>query len=151
VRHDRLRADVRCERLVAQARGDVLDLSAEPRWMTKADLPLHGYDTVVSVFQLCGIEDVFSALLRIAELLRPNGQLLLLEHVRATGWRGRIQDAAARVPGTCYPNRDVVALLRANGFAVTDCDRYVLEGATPLVRHAVSAVAIRKVRNEVTG
>ena len=150
MRHARLRADVRRERLLAQARGEVLDLSAHPRWMTDADLPLRSYDTVVSVFQLCGIDDPFSALLRVAELLKPDGQLLVLEHVRSTGWRGRAQDAAERIPGTCRPNRDVVALLRSNGFAVTDCERFVLDGATPLVRHAVSAVAIRKVRNEVS-
>jgi hypothetical protein len=134
---------------LAQARGNVLRLDEARRWMTDPALPLHSYDTVVSVFQFCGVDDVYSACLRIAELLRPAGQLLVLEHVRSTGWRGRIQDAAARLPATCRQNRDVVGLLRQNGFAVTDCDRFVLDGATPLARHAVSAVAIRKVRNEV--
>jgi hypothetical protein len=148
MRHARLQADVRRERLVARARGSVLDLAGTPRWMTDTALPVHSFDTVVSVFQLCGVRDVYSSCLRIAELLAPDGQLLALEHVRSTGWRGRAQDAAARV-SRCRPNRDIVGLLRQHGFAVTDCERFVLEGATPLVRHAVSAVAIRKVRNEV--
>jgi hypothetical protein len=148
MRHARLQTDLRRERLLARARGNVLNLAEEPRWMTNADLPLHSFDTVVSVFQLCGVSDVYSACLRIAELLKPEGQLLVLEHVRSTGWRGRVQDAAAAF-GRCRANRDVVGLLRQNGFAVADCDRFVVDGATPLVRHAVSAVAIRKVRNEV--
>lgn len=144
---------MRRERLVAQARGTVLHLADEPQWMTRNDLPLQGYDTVVSVFQLCRADDVYSMLLRVAELLKPDGQLLVLEHVRSTGWRGQLQDAVTpiwqRVVSHCRPNRDVVGLLRQNGFAVTDCDRFTVDGAGPLVRHAVSVVAIRKVRNEV--
>jgi hypothetical protein len=121
--------------------------------MTRADLAPHSFDTVVSVFQLCGMRDVFSGLLRLNELLADNGRLLALEHVRATGARGRLQDAATplwrRATGGCRPNRDVVGLLRANGFAVTDCDRFNLDGAPPFVRPAVSVVAIRRVRNGV--
>ncbi len=120
--------------------------------MTRADLPVRSYDTIVSVFQLCGVNDVFSTLLRVNELLADGGQLLVLEHVRAVGARGRLQDAAApawrRFTGGCRANRDVVALLRSNGFAVIDCDRFEVHGATPLVRPAVSAVAIRRVRGE---
>ena len=153
MRHPGLEEDVRRERLIALARGRVLDLAEEPKWMTRADLGT--FDTVISVFQLCSIDDTFSALLRIAELLNPDGQLLVLEHVRSTGWHGRLQDAAAplwrRVVRRCRLNRDVVDILRQNNFAVTDCDRFRVEGATPLVRHAVSVVAIRKVRNEVSG
>jgi SAM-dependent methyltransferase len=144
---------VQRERLVARARGRVLDIAEQKDWATSAELELHSYDTIVSVFQLCTADDVYSTLLRVAELLKPDGQLLVLEHVRSTGWRGRVQDAAAplwrRAAGRCRLNRDVVDLLRQNGFAVTDCDRFTVDGATPLVRHAVSAVAIRKVRDGV--
>lgn len=131
----------------------MLDIGEDPKWMTRGDLQMHSFDTIVSVFQLCGANDVFSTLLRVNELLADDGRLLVLEHVRSTGRRGRFQDALApvwrRVTGGCRANRDVVGLLRANGFAVTDCDRFEIRGATPLVRHAVSAVAIRRVRNEV--
>jgi SAM-dependent methyltransferase len=148
-----LQADVQRERLLARVRGRVLDIGERKDWRTRADLELHSYDTVVSVFQLCGVDDVFSALLRVAELLKPDGQLLVLEHVRSTGWRGRVQDAAVplwrRATGGCRLNRDVIDLLRQNGFAVTDCDRCNLDGASPLLRNAVSAVAIRKVRDGV--
>ena len=155
MRHPGLHADVRRERLLAQARGRILDIGENPRWMTRPDLAPHSFDTVVSVFQLCGARDVFSTLLRVKELLADNGRLLVLEHVRATGARGRLQDACApawrRVAGGCRVNRDVIDLLRSNDFAVTDCDRFELDGAGPLLRHAVSAVAIRRVRSEVGG
>jgi SAM-dependent methyltransferase len=153
VKHAGFDVAVRRERLVAQARGRVLDLAGEPRWMTRTDLPLHSFDTIVCVFELCSVDDVYSALLRIAELLAPDGQLLVLEHTRTTGWRGRVQDTAApvwrRVAGRCRPNRDIIGLLRENNFAVTDCDRFEVDGAPALLRRAVSVVAIRKIRNEV--
>jgi hypothetical protein len=121
--------------------------------MTNPELPVHCYDTIISVGQLCRADDTYSALLRIAELLAPDGQLLALEHVRSTGWWGSVQDRAAplwrRVADHCRLNRDVVDILRQNGFAVVDCDRFAVDGALPLVRHAVSVVAIRKVRDGV--
>ncbi|HVT76838.1 MAG TPA: methyltransferase domain-containing protein [Acidimicrobiales bacterium] len=151
--HPRIDPGVRRERLVARARGRTLELGEPRDWLTNSDLPLHAYDTVVSVLELCRVDDVYSALLRVKELLAPDGQFLALEHVRATGWRGRVQDAASplwrRVARQCHPDRDIVDILRKNGFAITDCDRFALDGAPPLLRQAVSVVAIRKVRNEV--
>jgi SAM-dependent methyltransferase len=162
--------DDRRQRLVARARGRVLDISAdgglnarfyrnvdevvtvEPSQLAGEAFALHSFDTVVCTIVLCRVADVHGTLLRIAELLAPDGQLLVLEHVRATGLRGRLQDAVTpvwrRVAGGCRPDRDAIDLLRRNGFAVTDCDRFIVNGATPLQRRAVSAVAIRRVRHE---
>jgi hypothetical protein len=155
VKHPGLHADVRRERLLAKARGRILDLARESGWMTRADLPLHSFDTIVCTFVLCSVPDVHGTLLRIGELLAPDGQVLVLEHVRATGLRGRLQDAATpvwrRVAGGCRVNRDAVDELRRHGFAVIDCDRFTVTGATPLVRPAVSVVAIRRVRGEGAG
>ncbi|MEY2426492.1 MAG: hypothetical protein QOI61_2064, partial [Actinomycetota bacterium] len=127
----------------------------EPGWMTRSDLAPHSFDTIVCTFVLCSVADVHGALLRIGELLAADGQLLVLEHVRATGLRGRVQDTAApvwrRVAGGCRVNQDAIDELRRNGFAVTDCDRFTVNGATPLLRPAVSAVAIRRIRGEGAG
>lgn len=159
----------RRERLIARARGRVLDVSfagADARdyrnvgevvpvnasQLATAQLDAHSFDTIVLTLVLCSVSDVYSTLLRLGELLADGGQLLVLEHVRSTGLRGRIQDAAApmwrRVGGGCRANRDAIDELRRGGFAVTDCDRFTITGATPLVRSAVSAVAIRRVRQQ---
>lgn len=170
MKHPTLSVDDRRQRLIAQARGRVLDISAEVgenrRFYRNPDdvvsiktsqlatwpLALHSFDTIVCTVVLCSVDDVHGTLLRIGELLADDGQLLVLEHVRATGWRGRLQDAAVpvwrRVAGGCRANRDTIDALRRNGFAVTDCDRFTVHGATPLLRPAVSAVAIRRVRRE---
>ncbi len=87
-------------------------------------------DTVVSTLVLCTVADPAPALHEIARVLRPGGQLLFIEHVRAdAGWLAWLQDRLL-VPwrgfaGGCMCNRPTVELLRANGFAVhADADRW---------------------------
>ncbi|MDP1792539.1 MAG: methyltransferase domain-containing protein [Acidimicrobiales bacterium] len=134
-------------RLLAQARGRVLEL----------DTSLQGgdgrYDTVVTAYTLCGVTDIDRAIRRIDELLAPGGQVLVLEHVRATGVRGIVQDGASvwwrRVPGGCHANRDPIAAFRRNGFAVVDCDRFRDRRSLPIVAPHISAVAVRKAQPPV--
>lgn len=64
------------------------------------------FDTVVLAFGLCTIPNPREA----HRVLKPDGRLLFLEHVRSHGRRhARLQDLAAplwsRLAGGCYPNR----------------------------------------------
>jgi ubiquinone/menaquinone biosynthesis C-methylase UbiE len=92
-------------------------------------LPLEdaSVDTVVSTLVLCTVPDPERTLREIARVLRPDGQLLLIEHVRASSrllaacqdflfqpWRG--------FAGGCCCNRPTADLLRACGFAVAADD-----------------------------
>lgn len=68
------------------------------------------FDTVVLAFGLCTIPHPEIAVREAHRVLRPDGRLLFLEHVRSHGRRhARLQDLAApmwsRVAGGCYPNR----------------------------------------------
>jgi SAM-dependent methyltransferase len=54
--------------------------------------PAESFDTVVSTLVLCTVADPHQALSEVVRVLRPGGQLLFLEHVRADpGWRRRLQ------------------------------------------------------------
>lgn len=167
VQHRGAELEQRRERLIARARGRVLEISTgarvdrtryrnvddvvqtTPRAAMVDGHEHHSFDTIVLLHVLCSVSDVFSTLQRVDELLADGGQVLALEHVRATGARGRVQDAATplwrRVRGGCRANRDAIAALRRGGFAVTDCDRFMMR-ATRIDAPAVSAVAMRKVR-----
>lgn len=79
-------------------------------------------DAVVFGLVLCTVPDVPAALAEARRVLTPNGQLRLLEHVRADGMLGRVADRSApiwgHVGGGCRPNQDTEALVAEAGFDV---------------------------------
>jgi SAM-dependent methyltransferase len=59
--------------------------------------PDGSFDTVVSTLVLCTVHDPRRALSEVTRVLRPDGQLLFVEHVRAErGWRRRLQGRSVR-------------------------------------------------------
>lgn len=80
-------------------------------------------DAVVFGLVLCTVPDVSAALAEARRVLAPDGDLRLLEHVRAHGALGRIADRIAplwgHVAGGCRPNQDTEALVAAAGFDVS--------------------------------
>ena len=91
-------------------------------------LPDHFADTVVACLVLCTVPDQANALAAIKRLLKPEGRLLFLEHVRSPGVRGRVQSAVtpvwSRTAGAgCHLDRPTLDAIRAAGFAITDCHR----------------------------
>jgi len=75
-------------------------------------LPFHDgeFDTVVLAFGLCTIPHPETAVHEAHRVLKPDGRLLFLEHVRShRRLHARLQDLAAPVwsglAGGCYPNR----------------------------------------------
>ncbi|QNJ92089.1 class I SAM-dependent methyltransferase [Mycolicibacterium fluoranthenivorans] len=112
-------------------------------------LPLanESVDTVVSTLVLCTVEDPERVLREIARVLRPNGQLLFIEHVRAD-WRplALYQDLLARFwrafAGGCMCNRPTVDLMRACGFDV-DATGAIWSGMPTIVYPLVVGRATR--------
>ena len=81
------------------------------------------FDTVVSGLVLCSVADPSRALAEVRRVLRPDGTLRALEHVRSTvAWRARLQDAIQPAwtwfAGGCHPNRDTEPSVQASGFTI---------------------------------
>jgi ubiquinone/menaquinone biosynthesis C-methylase UbiE len=94
-------------------------------------------DTVVSTLVLCTVDDPEAALREIARVLRPDGQLLFIEHVRARSpFLAACQDKLLRpwrgFAGGCVCNRPTLELMRACGFTV-DADDAVWRGMPAIV------------------
>ena len=84
-------------------------------------------DTVVSTLVLCTVNDPERTLGEIARVLRPDGQLLFIEHVRASSrflaaCQNYLLQPWRRFAGGCHCNRATAELMRARGFAVSAAD-----------------------------
>ena len=78
-------------------------------------------DTVVSTLVLCTVDAPDLALREIARVLRPDGQLLFLEHVRSESpmlarWQDRLAGPWRRFARGCRCNRATAQLIVACGF-----------------------------------
>lgn len=103
------------------------------------------FDTVVSTLVLCTVESPDRAAGELKRVLRPDGRLLYVEHVRSDDERlGRWQDRLERpwgwVGAGCHPNRPTAATLAAAGFEV-DQERGTLPKAPPIVRPLIRGTA----------
>ncbi|MCW2733995.1 MAG: Methylase involved in ubiquinone/menaquinone biosynthesis [Mycobacterium sp.] len=90
-------------------------------------LPDASVDTVVSTLVLCTVDDPERTLREIARVLRPDGQLLFIEHVRASSpFLAACQDKLfqpwRRFAGGCRCNCPTVELMRACGFTISADD-----------------------------
>jgi SAM-dependent methyltransferase len=104
-------------------------------------------DTVVSTLVLCTVNDPERALGEIARVLRPDGQLLFVEHVRASSrFLAACQDNLLqpwrRFAGGCRCNRPTVELMRACGFAIA-ADDVVWRGMPAIVHPLIFGRATR--------
>ena len=114
--------DIRVELLLA-ARKRAPD---RPLLLASAEaLPFrdHVFDTVVSGLVFCSVPDALTGLREVHRVLRPDGRLRMLEHVRSThatmaGWQDAIQPAWTWISGGCHPNRDTEANVAAAGFEI---------------------------------
>ena len=74
------------------------------------------FDTVVAAWVLCTIPEPTRALAEVARVLRPDGTLRFLEHVRATDqplvrWQDRLELPWRLVARGCRCNQDTVGLI----------------------------------------
>ena len=132
----------RLERRVrrSERQAAIVDASAE-------QLPLAdgSIDTVVSTLVLCTVEQPDRALAEIARVLRPGGQLLFIEHVRAESpalawWQDRLLGPWRRFACGCRCNRATVELMRACGFEVK-ASKAAWRAMPPIVRPLMSGRA----------
>jgi len=81
------------------------------------------FDTVLSGLVFCSVDDPRRGLEEVKRVLRPAGELRMLEHVRSPiPWRARMQDVIQPVwtwaAGGCHPNRDTEGAVEAAGFRI---------------------------------
>ena len=104
-------------------------------------------DTVVATLVLCTVEEPERALREVARVLRPEGQLLFIDHVRSRSrFLAACQDKLLRpwrgFAGGCECNRPTLELMRACGFTV-EADHAVWRGMPAIVHPLMVGRATR--------
>jgi ubiquinone/menaquinone biosynthesis C-methylase UbiE len=120
----------------SQRNARVIDASAERLPFGDATL-----DTVVSTLVLCTVDAPDLALREIARVLRPDGQLLFIEHVRSDSpplarWQDRLARPWQRFAEGCRCNRATLELMDASGFQL-DAHHAAWRAMPPIIRPLV--------------
>ena len=124
-------------------RGELVDAAAER-------LPFEDgtFDTVVATLVLCTVDDQAKALSELRRVLKPDGKLLFIEHVRADDPKlARLQDRMLRINRVighgCNCNRMTVDGIKHAGFTIGELEHSELKKAPPWVRPLVVGTAAR--------
>lgn len=135
----RARLDMRLRRTGRSAR--LVDSPAE-------QLPFgdRSVDTVVSTFVLCTVDAPDRVLTEIARVLRPDGQLLFIEHVRSESpilarWQDRLAQPWRRFACGCRCNRATAELIATCGLELDDVHTASWHGMPPIVRPLIAGRA----------
>jgi ubiquinone/menaquinone biosynthesis C-methylase UbiE len=104
--------------------------------------PDASFDTVVATLVLCTIPAPRRALEEISRVLKPEGRLLFLEHVRAEDaatarWQDRLERPWGWFGRGCHPNRDTVSLINESALEIGELERDTMPKAPPIVRPLV--------------
>jgi ubiquinone/menaquinone biosynthesis C-methylase UbiE len=96
-------------------------------------LERNSIDTVVMTWTLCSIPDAHAALVEMFRVLRPDGQLLFVEHGLAPDdkirrWQHRLTPLWKRFAGGCHLNRPISGLITKANFEITELDTAYMEG-----------------------
>lgn len=103
------------------------------------------FDTVVAFLTLCTIPDFVAAAAEARRVLRADGALLVLEHVKAPDgtrlerWQGRLDPLWTRAAGGCHLDRDTGRVLREAGFT-GPLERYRDDPMFPLLAPRIRGV-----------
>lgn len=114
---------------IARRRAALLQRDVELRVgdAEKLDLPDEAFDTVVSTLTMCSIPDYRAALTEARRVLRPEGRLVMVEHVRSpsTGVRvgQRLLNPLTVRFGADHLLREPLDAVRRLGFEVLEFER----------------------------
>ena len=103
-------------------------------------------DTVVSTLVLCTVADLRAAAGEIRRILKPDGRLLFLEHVRSddprlAAWQDRLHRPWRAFACGCDCRRPTVDVLRGSGFDVDVRVQAAWTWMPAIVRPVVAGVA----------
>jgi ubiquinone/menaquinone biosynthesis C-methylase UbiE len=104
------------------------------------------FDAVVTTLVLCSVVDLAGAAAELRRVVRPDGRLVVIEHVATPGGPSLVQrvwEPAQKVVGrNCHMTRDTRSALQAAGFDTSGLLDATMPGAPAVLFPAIVGVAI---------
>jgi len=114
-------------------------LAVERLHASAEEIPLedHRVDSVVSTWTLCTIPNIARALREMRRVLKPDGQLLFVEHglspeVKVQRWQDRLTPLWKHIGGGCHLNRPIRRLIEDAGFRIEHLETGYMKGPKPM-------------------
>lgn len=133
----------------AEQKAERVGLDIDIRSARAESLPYddESFNTVIASTVFCTIPDVELAMREIDRVLKPNGKLRFLEHVRSHGLHGRVQDRVApfwkRMAGGCHLNRYTERTLTESPLELTEIEEYEIDTSFTPVKRFIRGTATK--------
>lgn len=108
----------------------------------------NSFDSVVSTYTLCSIENVESALREIFRVLKQDGKFFFLEHGLADNpklqkWQHRLNKLQNFWADGCNLNRDIKKLIIIAGFTFKELKTYYQKGNQNILSFMYEGIAVK--------
>ena len=135
---------------IAQKRIEDSSTTVDNRVLNGESLPMedHTFDSVVSTWTLCSIQNVGQALKEIYRVLKPGGRFFFIEHglsedPKIQRWQNLLNPLQMRIADGCHLNRDIGVLIEEQDFNIVELDRFYMEKAPKTHGYTYRGVATR--------
>ena len=118
----------------AEERISASKIKVDNKVINGEELPFEddSFDSVVSTFTLCSIQNIDKSLKEIHRVLNSGGKFFFQEHGLANDpkirkWQNRLNPFQKVWADGCNLNRDIKSLIENNGFSITEFKNYFME------------------------
>jgi len=119
--------------------------------LSSESLPMasDSFDSVVSTWTLCSIDNIQLALSEIKRVLKPGGHFIFLEHglspeESVCRWQNRLNGIQKIIGDGCHLNRDIKKLIREAGFIQLEVENYYFPRAPRIMGYMYRGLATKQ-------
>ncbi|MBF2004540.1 MAG: class I SAM-dependent methyltransferase [Chlorogloeopsis fritschii C42_A2020_084] len=134
---------------LAQKRIQTSSITVDHRVLNGENLPMadNTFDSVVSTWTLCSIENVEQALREIYRVLKPGGKFFFVEHGLSNEpeiqvWQNRLTPLQKRIAGGCHFNRNIRQLIESQ-FDIVSLEEFYAEKTPKIMGYFYKGVATK--------